>query len=331
MSSDRVLPNQRPRREGLTTASHDWTAVKAGTLVEKQTLVTIDADATVEDACEVLLKNGITSAPVYDNNRKLYVGMFDYGDLMTYILLLLKKMEVPLEDQTMEMRDLIQRTSKSQNVPVKLASDLSGKDPFCMVTAETRLGSVVHDFGAGIHRVAVMDAQENMMGILSQSSTLDYLMRHLSEYPQLQPVMQKSLQQCGLTNGKVLSVNGEEKVLDALISMSTHGVSSLAVLDEQGMLLGNISMTDIKNLRTSWLWISCFQLVCKIRLSHGVESGEDQYPILDVNVKSTFGYTLSKLQATKAHRMWVVNDSGCAVGVVSLTDVFRVLSGLIDE
>ncbi|KAF9148846.1 cell separation during budding, partial [Mortierella sp. AD010] len=65
----------------------------------------------------------------------------------------------------------------------------------------------------------------------------------------------------------------------------------------------------MKNLRTSWLWISCFQLVCKIRLSHGVESGEDQYPILDVNAKSTFGYTLSKLQATKAHRMWVVNDN----------------------
>ncbi|KAF9577048.1 cell separation during budding, partial [Lunasporangiospora selenospora] len=148
-----------------------------------------------------------------------------------------------------------------------------------------------------------MDADGNMKGILSQSSTLDYLMRHLSEYPNLQPIMQKSLQQCGLTNNKVLSVNGEEKVLNALISMSTNSVSSLAVLDDQGMLLGNISMTDIK----------------------------DQYPILDVNAKSTFGYTLSKLQATKAHRMWIVNDSGCAVGVVSLTDVFRVLSGLIDE
>ncbi|KAF9392667.1 cell separation during budding [Podila verticillata] len=323
-------------REGLTTLQHDWTMVKVGTLVAKQTLVTVDADSTVEDACEVLLQNGISSAPVYDANKKIYVGMFDYGDLMTYILLLLKKMQVPLKDQSVEMRDLIQRTSRSQAVPVKLASDLSGKDPFCTVLPETRLGAVVHDFGTGIHRVvAVMDPEGNMKGIVSQSSTLDYIMRHLSEYPQLQPIMQKSLQQCGLTSGKVLSVNGDSKVLDALISMSNNSVSSLAVLDDQGMLLGNISMTDIKHimksLRTSWLWISCFQLVCKIRLSHGVESGEDQYPILDVNAKSTFGYTLSKLQATKAHRMWVVNDGGCVVGVVSLTDVFRVLSTLIDN
>lgn len=70
----------------------------------------------------MLLKNGITSAPVYDKNKKIYVGMFDYGDLMTYILLLLKKMKVPFEEQSIEMRDLIQRTSRSQNVPVKLAS-----------------------------------------------------------------------------------------------------------------------------------------------------------------------------------------------------------------
>lgn len=68
------------------------------------------------------MKHGITSAPVYDKNKKMYVGMFDYGDLMTYILLLLKKMKVPFEDQSIEMRDLIQRTSRSQNVPVKLAS-----------------------------------------------------------------------------------------------------------------------------------------------------------------------------------------------------------------
>jgi len=69
-----------------------------------------------------LLQHGISSAPVYDAQKKTYVGMFDYSDLMTYVLLVLKKMEIPLEDQSMEMRDLIQKTSRSQNVPVKLAS-----------------------------------------------------------------------------------------------------------------------------------------------------------------------------------------------------------------
>ncbi|KAF9580787.1 cell separation during budding [Lunasporangiospora selenospora] len=291
-------------REGLTTSQHDWTMVEAGKLVANQNVVIIDSNASVEDACEVLLKNKVSSAPVYDGQHKLYVGMFDYSDLMTYILLALRKMEVPPEDQTVHMRDLIQKTTMSQNVPVKLAA------------------------------VAVMDSAGDLTGILSQSSTLDYLMRHLSEFPQLQPMMQQTLQQCGLlTNTKVLSVKADDKVLDALITMSTHSVSSLAVLDDQGILLGNISMTDIqyimRNLKASWLWLSSFQFMSKIRLERGVETGEDQYPVLDVNSKSTFGYTLSKLQATKVHRLWVVNDSGAVVGVVSLTDVFRILGTLV--
>ncbi|KAG9322031.1 hypothetical protein KVV02_006049 [Mortierella alpina] len=341
-------------REGLTTSHHDWAMLQVGKLVEHQAVITIDSNTSVEDACEILLTHGISSAPVHDAQKKTYVGMFDYSDLMTYVLLVLKKMEIPLEDQSMEMRDLILKTSRSQSVPVKLASDISGKDPFCTVLAETRLGAVVNDFGTGIHRalttealtegslytvhaVAVMDATGNIAGILSQSSTLDYLMRHLSEFPQLQPVMQQTLQQLGLSTGKVLSVNGEAQVLEALMmmSMGTHSVSSLAVLDDQGVLLGNISMTDIqhimKHLKASWLWLTCFQFMSKVRMSRGVETGEDQYPVLDVSSKATFGYTLAKLQATKVHRLWVVSEMGLVEGVVSLTDVFKLLTKEVDS
>lgn len=87
----------------------------------------------------------------------------------------------------------------------------------------------------------------------------------------------------------------------------------------------------MKNLKTSWLWLSCFQLVSKVKMSRGVETGEDLYPVLDVTAEATFGYTLSKLQATKVHRLWVVNELGLVEGVVSLTDVFRVFSTLLDS
>ncbi|KAG0316673.1 cell separation during budding [Podila horticola] len=278
------MDGSNAHREGLTTLHHDWTMIPAGKLVERQTPV-------------------IIAAPVFDAAKNSFIGMFDYGDLMTYILILLKKMDPP-QDQTLEMRDLIQKANNSQSVPVRLAS------------------------------VAVMDGYQ-LKGILTQSLTLDFIMRHLGEFPKLQAVMQSSLHACGLNHSHVLSVNGNAPVLDALVKMSSNSVSSLAVLDDQGILLGNISMTDIqhvmKNLKSSWLWISCFQFISKIRLSRGVETGEDQYPVLDVSAGSTFGYTLLKLQATKVHRLWVVQDNGSVVSVVSLTDVFRVLSKLIDN
>ncbi|KAG0041736.1 cell separation during budding [Gryganskiella cystojenkinii] len=322
-------------REGLTTLNHDWTMLQAKKLVQGQKPVQIEANTSIENACEILHKSGVSCAPVYDSARRQYVGMFDYGDLMTYVLLALKKMEVPLEDQSMEMRDLIHKSSQHQQVPVKLASDLSGKDPFCAVMEETRLGAIVNDFGSGIHRVAVMDSNGDLSGILSQSSALDFLMRHLSEFSHLQPLMQRTLHDLGLTNSRVLAVKNDAQVMEALLAMSTNNVTSVAVLDDQGVLIGNISMADIqfimKDLKASWLWLSCFQFVSKVRQSRGVETGEDQYPILDVNATATFGYALAKLQATKVHRLWVVNDQGLVEGVISLTDVFKILSSHTDS
>lgn len=69
----------------------------------------------------MLLAHGISAAPVFDQTKSSFIGMFDYGDLMAYILILLKKMDPP-QDQTLEMRDLIQKANNSQSVPVRLAS-----------------------------------------------------------------------------------------------------------------------------------------------------------------------------------------------------------------
>jgi CBS domain containing-hemolysin-like protein len=41
------------------------------------------------------------------------------------------------------------------------------------------------------------------------------------------------------------------------------------------------------------------------------------------------GFTIAKLLATKAHRVWVVDEHQKAIGVVSLTDVIRVFASMV--
>lgn len=48
--------------------------------------------------------------------------MFDYGDLISYILIVLRK-EIPPEDETtLEIKELVKRALGGEQVPVKLAS-----------------------------------------------------------------------------------------------------------------------------------------------------------------------------------------------------------------
>lgn len=115
----------------------------------------------------MLINNNISSAPVYDAQVKdvpsttaesttivhprSYVGMFDYGDVIAYILLMLENMPPPTSEEegqgegegqeinsleekytkenlTFEIKDIVRRALEGEEVPVKLAS---GKD-FCL-------------------------------------------------------------------------------------------------------------------------------------------------------------------------------------------------------
>ncbi|KAG2218892.1 hypothetical protein INT45_007619, partial [Circinella minor] len=145
-------------REGLSVKPHDWCMIPAGTLLKAQKVVTIDGALPVEEACNILIKNNISSAPVFDSTKSAtdYVGMFDYGDVIAYLLLVLLD-QVPgqsqqLEGETFEITDIIRLAIQGQAVPVKLASDLSQKNPFYSILPESTLLSAIEEFACGTHR-----------------------------------------------------------------------------------------------------------------------------------------------------------------------------------
>ncbi|RCH95336.1 Protein sds23 [Rhizopus stolonifer] len=142
--------------------------------------------------------------------------------------------------------------------------------------------------------------------------------------------MNKTLRQLGLGVSDVIAINADSPVLDALSLMSKHGISSVAVLGHMDIILGNISMTDIKFVMKSYrhqiLWKTCFQFVSIVRTQQGVEDGQDRIPVFDVRLDTTLGFAVAKLLATKSHRVWVVDEREKAIGVVSLTDVMRVIA-----
>ncbi|KAI8874506.1 hypothetical protein K501DRAFT_5479 [Backusella circina FSU 941] len=117
-----------------------------------------------------------------------------------------------------------------------------------------------------------------------------------------------------------------------MIVLGSHGVSSVAVLGNGNNLMGNISMTDVKHVMKGYrhrlLWTSCLQLVSHVRSQQGIADGQDRLPVFDVRPDTSLGFTIAKLLATKAHRVWVTDDRYQAVGVVSLTDVIRVIASM---
>jgi predicted transcriptional regulator len=58
----------------------------------------------------------------------------------------------------------------------------------------------------------------------------------------------------------------------------------------------------------------------------GLENqGRDRVPLIDVSLDSTLSYSIKKILATKVHRVWLVDSEHRPQGVLSLTDVIRLV------
>ena len=176
----------------------------------------------------------------------------------------------------------------------------------------------------GVHRLNVVDGDGKVRGILSQTDIVKFLIAKRSLFEGL---FASTLNELKIGCGPVVSVNAEASVLEALERMSENFISSVAVVETDGTLIGNISMADIRFVfqhgRYHRLWMTCGNFLSLALNQKGLEhSGNDQFPFFDAHLTSTLAQVMNKIVATKVHRVWITNPKNQhLIGLVSLTDI----------
>eukprot|EP00123_Amoebidium_parasiticum_P012139 comp21149_c0_seq1/m.28618 comp21149_c0_seq1/g.28618 ORF comp21149_c0_seq1/g.28618 comp21149_c0_seq1/m.28618 type:complete len:316 (-) comp21149_c0_seq1:646-1593(-) len=304
-----------------------WDKVKCGELVAGQKIVSIDSEASVEDACEVLSKNKILSAPIWSEKYQSYIGLFDVADMIAFLLTVFQNATA---DRKADLRTLVQEGLRNMPVPVKWVADLSLRNPVKLVSEDDGLGVAVNLFAQGVHRVCVAGPDGKIKGILTQSGAAKWLENN--ELKTVDPLVSKTLTELGMVSHQVHSVDSNDNVLQALELMHKKGVSSVAMLNSDKQLIGSISLSDIKyifhSLEFEWLWRSAHDFMSAVRIDQAFEhEGKDAAPVFGVRATATLSFAMRKMRATKAHRVWIVSDDGnVPIGVVSLTDVMKKLN-----
>ncbi|ORY28706.1 CBS-domain-containing protein [Rhizoclosmatium globosum] len=318
--------------------------------------ICLDTDLSVQDACNALAAHRISSAPVYSPEQGGFIGMFDYRDLVTYVLEVFRK--VPKEeasfDAEMEITDIIKRASMDRTgVPIKLVSNLSQQNPLVAVYTTTPLLTALQEFAnnSALHRIVVLEKcdgdKDKFVGVLSQSLICGLVAEKFGRLPRKTAgrtetdfaAGELSLQQLGLVKGEnsVVTVDLNDTVLEALYAMHTNHVSSVAIVDKahgHSKLEGSVSMTDIKEILSSrggWrhLYDPCFRFFVQLRSVQGLEAnGSDRVPLFTVHPSTPLIVAVEKMAATKTHRVWIVSESGKGdvVGVLGLSDVMPFLA-----
>ncbi|KAI9140050.1 hypothetical protein BKA69DRAFT_1039642 [Paraphysoderma sedebokerense] len=256
------------------------------------------------------------------------------------------------EDYATQFLNVVRSLRALEPIPVTSISDLSKRDPLMLLQESDTLLTAIKLFAKGVHRALVTKGplsedqvkngvpKDMVVAILSQSDVLRFFEKSLKSWGD---VMEKKLNDLKLSAPKsIISVPSSATVLQALQSMHDHRISSVAVVDNGNKLLGCISVTDVKyvliSIRRGVLSNNCAQFINKIKTTQMLENeGKDTYPAIQTSATISLSQLIRLLVVTHIHRIYITNsdtakpDYGCAMSVVSLSDIMGSLVKLAEQ
>jgi len=214
-----------------------------------------------------------------------------------------------------------------ESAPAGLVAENAHKHPFNPVHASDSLASIVPRLLEGVHRVPVTNADGAFIGVVSQSDIAKTLYQKRNEFPDF---LSKSLPDLNLARKPVVTVDGQATVLDALMKLQKEAISSVAIVENDKMIMV-LTMSDLKRMfkenKMADFKESCEAYKSSILRSRIFEKGhpEDTAPYFGVSPTANLLNVLGKMVATRAHRVYVVEDHK-PVGIVTLTDFIGALT-----
>ncbi|KAF9788230.1 hypothetical protein BJ322DRAFT_1106242 [Thelephora terrestris] len=298
-----------------------WKQVTAQDLVESP-VVAIDADESVEVACDTLLSSGAPCLAIQAKDSS-YLGLFDHADVNAFLVLAATrhkptKREDPADPNRAEK---IIAAATAGHVPVQLVSNLSDKNPLHALPHDADLVDLLALFAGGAHKVLVKSPAglNEFLGVVTDRGALAWFASQAQKDSTFLRYLSNTLSSLPLPSlylySSVVAVTATSTVLDAMSLMSDEGVSSVAVtVEDDDRLLSAISVTDIAKIvvpseNSQVLSMPVHQLVTKIKEPDGATDGADKYPVYSVVPSNTLAYAIEKLLATNAHRLFVTDDN----------------------
>jgi len=184
---------------------------------------------------------------------------------------------------------------------------------------------MLSEFANGVHRIPILDDSDQVVAICSQMTLFQYIFQkiNLGDNSSLfddfkkQPLKDISLNQ-------VVNVKESQLAIDAIKVISDKGLSAVGVLSEDDKLIGCISASDLQGFIDED-YHHLASPVLEFQRKSREKKGSSIASLVFVKIEHTVGDVIQRLLQDKVHRIFVMNDQMSVLGVLSLTDIFRML------
>jgi len=283
---------------------------------------------TTEAALQILAHNHVQSAVGFDEaGNKSFITV---QDILKYILLLCWETQ-PTDSIEWDnwVNDLEGLHKKGNDFGKTLLSDaLSGfKNDLHPIHKSTPLIEVIQMFSQGSPRAAIQIGSNNhvdSLGVVSASAVNRFLAQNIHYLPpnianrtigSLEPILNS-------TNRPFMTLPRDATSIHTFYLMVLQHADGVGVIDEEaGKLVGHMSVSDIKGI-TKDTFQHLLLDVISYQAKHGIRGKQ---PLVVCQVNSTLEALIMKLSLCNVHLIWIINEEGLPLGIITLQDVLSAI------
>ena len=154
--------------------------------------------------------------------------------------------------------------------------------------------------------------------ILSQSDIVAFIASKCSKES-----LDESIDDAGLPYRKdVVAIADTVKASVAFELMDSKRLSGIAVVNDDGRLVGNVSAKDIKRavLDPTNIHLDILSYLAIIRQA---EANDTRHPYCHVTGNASVGHVVNMMASTGFHRVYVVDTDSKPIGVISFSDIIK--------
>ena len=290
-----------------------------------QDIVAFRDSLTIGDALDVFGHYELFSAPVVSAATGAVVGEVDYLDLLSELVRLTVEADGgrAVSPYTLALLpdELEHLTRRANDWSLSSLLSYGALTSQCLPSAS--VGEVIAMMGAGHRHVLIVDGGEegSVSNLVSQTDMMAYVASHLGEAAQVAGL---TLGELGLGVRQVHCVRNTDSALDAFLELAAGPYDGGAIVNEQGKLVGNLSRHDLKGVQgqdTDFGLLN--QSIMHYQRKHRVALAQR---LVTVTQSSTLGEIVTTMAKEKVQRVFLVEHGMVPRGLVTQTDVCRVLA-----
>ena len=307
---ERILVEQRLAVESIRNFLKSKTSYDV--LPVSYRLIVLDTSLLVKKSLNVLLQNNIVSAPLWDSHTSKFAGLLtsnDFINVIQYYFSNPDKFEIVDKLQLEGLKD-IERAIGVQ--PMDTASIHPSKPLFeaCLKMVDSKS-----------RRIPLIDKDEEtqreiIVSVLTQYRILKFVSLNCRETHFLKrPIGDLNI----ICETNIKSCFMNTPVIDVIQMLSHDAVSSIPIIDANGILLNVYEAVDVLGLIKGGIY-NDLSLTVGEALMRRSDDFEGVYMCTKSDKLSSI---LDNIRKSRIHRFFVVDEVGRLVGVLSLSDILK--------